>query len=120
MKGFVAELIKGDLNASDAQAITAALAKLGVEKPSDYAYVDEEDIAAVAIEAKLTKVGAKKVAQIVASKAAPKAASFAAASTVSPPPPPDHRVELLPAKVRTEVYEAALLFINEVHPFLFH
>ena len=99
----VDELITGGFEEVKAQAIAAALTKVcGVETTADLALVDDEDIAAVAVEAKLPKVGAKRLAQIIASKATPKAASAIPASpTVTPPPPlpPDHRLELLPSKV---------------------
>ena len=115
----MAELIKGDFDEEKAQAVAAALAKIcGVEKPADLALVDDEDIAAVAVEAKLPKVGAKRLAQIIASKAPPKAASAvpaaAAIVTPPPPPPPDYRLDLLPAKVLAEIYLAVLLFAFEV------
>ena len=89
----MAELIKGDFDEEKAQAIAAALAKIcGVKKPSQLAHVDDEDIAAVAVEAKLPKVGVKMLAQIIASKAAPKAAGAAhAAETIATPPPPRPR-----------------------------
>ncbi len=96
------ELIKGEFEEVEAQAIAAALAKIcGVKKISQLALVDDEDIAAVAVEAKLPKVGIKMLSQIIASKATPKAASATPAAPIvtPPPPPPDHRLDLLPSKV---------------------
>ncbi len=60
----------GGLEEDDSFAVAAALKRqCGVKKAEDLALVDDEDIAAVAIEAKLTKVATKKLTHIVASRA---------------------------------------------------
>ena len=118
-QAIVAELIKGEFEEEEAQAIAAALAKIcDVKKPADLAYLDiDKDVRDVAEEAKLGRVGVRKLAQIIASKATPKAANATPAApivTPPPPPPPDHRLDLLSPKVRPEVYEAAMKFALEV------
>ena len=65
--------MEGGLDEEEAFAVAAALAKIsGVKKPAELSLVDDEDVAAVAVEAKLSKVGAKKLAQVIAkTKSAP-------------------------------------------------
>ncbi len=109
----MSELIKGDFDEDEAQAVAAALAKIcGVKKPSQLAHVDDEDIAAVAVEAKLSRVGVKMLAQLIASKATPKAASATPAAPSIMPPllSPDHRLELLPSKVHFQYIISQVFF----------
>ena len=113
----MAELIKGEFEEDEAQAIAAALAKIcGVKKLSQLAHVVDDDLREVAEEAKLSRVGVRMLAQIIASKATPKASNATPAAPIvtPPPPPPDHRLDLLSPKVRPEVYEAAMKFALEV------
>ena len=113
LQAVVAELIKGDFEEDEAHAIAAALAKIcGVKKVSDLAHIEDEDMRGAASEAQLSKVATNKLVKFIASKAAPKAASAAAA--VPPPPPEDRKEELVPAKVRRDVYRAAIDFAFEV------
>jgi len=61
--------LEGGLDEEESFAVAAALAKIRVKTPVDLCFVDEEDVAAVAVEAKLSKVGAKKLAQVIKGQA---------------------------------------------------
>ena len=67
LEPVAAVLMEGGLDEEESFAVAAALSKIsGVKKPAELSLVDDEDVAAVAVEAKLSKVGAKKLAQVIA------------------------------------------------------